>query len=102
MFWIVMFILRFDIPVKVPSTGMLPKGRHLEVLERRWRELHQGVRDFVHSLSRDRERAGIFVHPVAGPLTVGQMLFMLDVHLQRHARQIDRLARRIDIDTPSS
>ena len=98
MFWIVMFILRFDIPVKVPSTGMLPKGRDLEALERRWVELHEGVRDFVGGLSRDGERAAIFAHPVAGPLTTGQMLFMLDVHLQRHARQIDGLARRADAD----
>ena len=36
---------------------------------------------------------GVFVHPVAGPLTVAQAIRLGQIHLDVHARQISLLCR---------
>ncbi len=38
----------------------------------------------------------LFRHPIAGPLTTAHALRMLEVHLDRHIRQIDALERLLD------
>ena len=88
----VMGVLRFDIPVQVPSRGMKPVGgRTLAQLGAAWELNHARLRAFVHTVNPGRLRDAIFRHPVAGPLTLGQGLLMLETHLDRHIRQIRRL-----------
>ena len=86
---LVMGVLRFRIPVKVPSEGMLPTGdRTLDELAEAWRERHGRLRALTAELGRAGRRRAIFRHPVAGPLTLPQTLRLIEVHLRRHLRQI--------------
>jgi len=88
---IVLFILRFRIPVKAPSRAMLPTGgRSMSELRETWDEHHRRLRTFVAGLTRDGARRAIFRHPISGPLSVSQALLMLDAHLDSHIHQIRR------------
>ena len=94
---LVMFILRFDIPVKAPSRGMLPQGgRPLDELREMWDGNHRWMRSCLGSLDSSGWRRPVFMHPVSGPLSPAQAVRMLEVHLDRHIRQIRRLQRMLD------
>lgn len=89
---VVMFVLRYGIPVRTPSTAMVPTGeRSLAELRATWDEHHRLLRSFVGGLDRGGARRALFRHPIAGPITVSQGIRMLDVHLDTHIRQIRRL-----------
>lgn len=89
---LVLAILGLGIPVKVPSQGMLPKGgRTLEELRAAWDDTHRRLRAYAASMDAESLRRAPFRHPVAGPLTLGQAVRMLEVHLRRHQGQIRRL-----------
>jgi uncharacterized damage-inducible protein DinB len=91
---VVMFILRFGIPVRAPSRAMLPTGeRTLDELRPAWEDNHRRLRAFLAGLDRAGANRAIFRHPVCGPLTVVQGIRMMDVHLARHTGQIGRLLR---------
>lgn len=92
LYWVVMFILRFDIPVKVPSAALLPEGaRSVESLWTQWEASHAALRRSVEASDTRVRRHALFSHPVAGPMTMADTLRMLEVHLDRHIRQIERL-----------
>lgn len=94
-FVVVMVVLRFDIPVRAPSRAMLPTGaRTLDDLRQAWEAHHGQLRALIERGDRTLTRGAIFRHPVAGPLTLRQALLMLEVHLDRHTRQIDALEGR--------
>jgi hypothetical protein len=91
---VVMFIIRFDIPVRVPSPDLEPQGRWpMEELRARWEANHGQLRRWITSSEPSVLARPLFVHPVAGPMTTTEALRMLEVHLDRHVRQI--VARRI-------
>jgi hypothetical protein len=93
---VVMFVLKYDIPVKAPSSAMLPAGNlSLADLRDRWESNHRHLRGYVLGLDRAAQKRAVFRHPITGPITVRGALRMLDVHLERHARQIRRLERRL-------
>jgi hypothetical protein len=91
---IVMFVLRYGIPVQVPSPAMVPRGaRSLPELRRLWDENQEWLRAYISGLDRKGFRRAVFEHPVAGPLSVEQAVHMDQVHLDTHIRQIRRLQR---------
>lgn len=97
LFLVVMFVLRFDIPVKVPSRAMAPRGGgSLADLRLRWEANHHRLRGWVEASDASRLRSPLFRHPVSGPMTISNALWMLDVHLDRHTRQIRGLVRLLD------
>lgn len=86
---VVMFILRFDIPVRVPSLDMSPSGQiTIPELRERWASNHARLRAWTVSTDGPKPALPLFVHPVAGPMTTIEALKMLEVHLDRHTRQI--------------
>jgi DinB family protein len=90
----VMFVLRYGIPVKVPSPAMVPRGnRSLDELRRLWDENQEWLRAYVARLDPKGFRRAVFEHPVAGPLTVEQAVHMDQVHLDTHVRLIRRPQR---------
>jgi DinB superfamily len=92
LYWMVMFILRFDIPVKVPSAALLPEGtRSVGSLWAQWEASHAALRRWVEASDTRVRRHALFSHPVAGPMTMADTLRMLDVHLDRHIRQVEAL-----------
>ncbi len=97
LFPVVMFVLRFDIPVQAPSKVLLPSGSaSLDQLRARWEANHAGLRHWLGGATRERLAQRIFSHPIGGPMRTAQMLWMVEVHLDRHIRQIDTLERLID------
>jgi hypothetical protein len=89
---LVMAVLRFRIPVKVPSRGMVPRGETtIPELRRQWDESQSWLRSYVESLGPGELGRGVFRHPVSGPLTVPQTLRLGRAHLRTHLRQIRRL-----------
>ena len=91
---IVMFVLKYGIPVQVPSPAMVPQGnRSLGELRRLWDENQAWLRAYIGRLDRQGLSRAVFEHPIAGPLSVEQALHMDQVHLDTHVRQIRRLQR---------
>lgn len=91
---LVMFILRFDIPVRVPSPSMIPRGElSLRELGGRWEANHGRLRKWIETSDPAHLERPLFVHPIAGPMTTTQSMRMLEVHLDRHIRQIQVLAQ---------
>lgn len=89
LYWLVMFILRFRIPVEVPDSSMLPSGElSLDEIRARWTRNHARLRHWLEGLSADDARKAYFRHPVVGGMTAAQSLLMLDVHLDRHIRKM--------------
>lgn len=94
LFLVVMFILRYKIPVKVPSRRMIPTGtRSLAELRALWDENQQWLRAYVDELDAPGLRSAVFEHPVAGPMNVAHAVHMGRLHLDTHRQQIGRLQR---------
>jgi hypothetical protein len=88
----VMFVLACHLPAKVPSPRYLPQGQSsLPDLRRDWGEMQQWLRSYVGPLDRGDSAKAVFGHPVAGPMTMQQVLDMGKLHLATHTRQIRRL-----------
>lgn len=95
-YWVVMFVLRFDIPVQVPSRALLPGGeRSIAELGRQWEANHRLLREWLANPEPRQVDAALFRHPIAGPMTAIESLRMLEVHLDRHARQVQALVRQV-------
>ena len=93
-FPLVMAILRLGIPVKVPSRRMIPTGQvPLRELRERWDGHLRWIRAYTAGLDPQGEDRAVFLHPVAGPITLAQALRMDQLHLGVHARQIRKRPR---------
>jgi hypothetical protein len=94
LFQVVMAILRFGIPVKVPTRRMVPTGQvPLMELRKRWDGHLLWLRAYAAGLDAQGERRAVFEHPVAGPITLAQALRMDRLHLGIHQRQIQKRLR---------
>lgn len=88
---LVMAILRSPIRVGTPSKSMDPEGeKSLAELRAMWDENYVLLKERFASLDPALLDGAIFRHPVSGPITTAQALDMLDVHLERHEKQIER------------
>lgn len=92
LYLMVVLILKSGIPVRVPSRAMVPKGgRGLDELRRLWDESQEWLQAYAGQLDSRGLRKAVFVHPVAGPLTVEQAVRLDQIHIDGHARQIESL-----------
>jgi hypothetical protein len=95
---IVMLILKWNIPVPVPSPQMVPDGRiPFKKLRNMWDRNLQWLGETIAELGADAAHLAVFRHPVAGPLTPVQALRMDRLHLESHVRQINRIQRLLKI-----
>jgi hypothetical protein len=95
---IVMFVLRYDIPVKVPTESMVPLGgRSLAELGSTWETQRMMLRALLLSMDAETRGKPLALHAIAGPLTAAQSLLMLEVHLRRHIRQIRGRRKRLGV-----
>jgi len=91
-FLLVSLVLRWRIPVKVPTRRMLPTGqRSLGELRVTWDGHLAWLRGLVSAHGEAARTWACFTHPVAGPITLAQALRLDLLHLQIHHRQITRL-----------
>ena len=90
-FLLVVAILRFRIPVKVPSRRMVPTGQPgLAELRLQWDGHIQWLEACVLEATGETKEKACFNHPVAGPISLRQALRLDLLHLRTHARQIAR------------
>ena len=85
-------VLSSPLKVRVPSSTMRPRGtRSYEELRAAWEERHRALRRHVIAVEEGRISGAVFEHPISGPLTTRQAVRMLQIHLERHTRQIHRI-----------
>ena len=95
---LVLFILTKDIPVKAPSSKMIPQGNiSIPKLRLQWDKNHQLIKSYVDSFDRNALRKTFFKHPVTGPITLGQAINLDQTHLNTHIRQIRKLQSLLEI-----
>lgn len=88
---LVYVILGVGIPVTVPSRRMKPAGGvSFAELRRRWDRSQELIRRHVDGADRRELGRPVFKHPVCGPLSTRQAIWLLEVHLRRHRTQIRR------------
>lgn len=98
----VLEILERDVRVPVPAAGMEPDGQiRLEILQKQWTQAREQLREFFLSLPPEKGNALIFSHPVAGALSVLDMLDLANVHADYHIRQIERIQIQYDKNSSS-
>lgn len=91
---LVAFVLRTAIPVRMPSPSLAPRGGlSLGEVRRLWDESQEWLLAYVRELDAHGLRRAVFKHPVAGPLTVEQVVHLNRIHIDRHVRQIESIQR---------
>lgn len=91
-YFLVIGILKSFIKVKVPVKSMNPAaGKTLAELETEWKKNHRMLRLYIQREIDGKISGTKFKHPVSGPLTTSQALTMMEVHLNRHIKQINAL-----------
>lgn len=89
LYLVVMGVIGFGVPVRVPSRSMRPTGsRTLAELDEAWEQSHDRLWRHVAEMPRGGLSHPIFAHPVSGPMSTRQAIWMLEAHLRHHRRQI--------------
>jgi hypothetical protein len=92
---VVLLVLKWNIPVPVPSSAMVPDGNTtLTRIRTQWDRNFDWLTAYVNGLSIETARQAVFIHPVCGPLTINQTLYMDRLHLSVHTRQINRILQQ--------
>ena len=92
---VVLLVLKWGIPVPVPSSAMVSDGNTtLTRIRAQWDRNFEWLTAYVNGLSIETARQAVFIHPVCGPLTISQALYMDRLHLSVHTRQINRMLQQ--------
>jgi hypothetical protein len=93
---LVLLVLRLGLPVPPASPAMVP-GERASMAELRWRwdENYRWLSAFVDEVKPDRLVHAVFRHPIAGPLTLPQVVHIGQLHFDYHRRQIERRKRQL-------
>lgn len=84
-------VLSTKIKFKAPPVVSTPdNSRSLKATRAYCIETHQLLRGFLESYPEKYLSKGIFKHPVAGRITLLQMVRFFDVHVRHHLHQINR------------
>ena len=95
---LVLLVLKWDIPVPVPSSAMVPDGKTtLPEIREQWNRNFGWLKTVGNGLTDETARQAVFRHPVAGPLTPAQTLRMGRLHLESHIRHINRILRLLEM-----
>ena len=93
-YYMVLFILRYHIPVQVLDKDMVPSGKHtLQELTAMWDKSHNWLRSYLTQLDQNGLRRAVFTHPASGPMIPKQMIKMMEAHMNRHIDKIDKLLK---------
>jgi hypothetical protein len=76
-------------------------GLSLTELRVQWEANHDRLRAWVAASDQSQLDRPLFRHPIAGLMTTAQSLRMLDVHLDRHVRQVHALVKLMNGARPA-
>ena len=99
-YWLVFFVLRWRIPVPVPSEGMVPDGKpSLRDLQQKWDQNLHWLTSYVASIRPADLTRAVFSHPVTGPLTLAQAGRLAQLHYDAHLKQINKVCAVVNSDS---
>ena len=81
--------LKFNAPKGV-STQYLPEYSGLEEVTENWKAHRAELRSYLQSLDAGRLTEEVYKHPIAGRLSLRQMIRFFKQHLHRHTQQIQQ------------
>lgn len=85
------FVLPFKYKApKGVGDDVLPETSTLEETIQQWRLQRQSLRELLDSLPEGYHNKALYKHPLAGKLSLVQMLDFFEFHIQRHLGQIER------------
>ena len=92
---VVIWVLKWGLPVPVPKPAMTPDGHQSSLSVRRveWDRNTKWLQPYLDGLTPATAMRAVFRHPVTGPLTPDRALRLAHLHLDTHIRQIDRIRR---------
>ena len=90
---VVIWALRWGLPVPVPEPAMTPDGHQSSSLRAEWDRNTKWLQLYLDGLTPATVMRAVFRHPVTGPLTPERVLRIAHLHLDTHLRQIDRIRR---------
>lgn len=81
--------LRYQVPDAIKVD--LEEQYVYETLATDWRAIRKEIRDFLEMIDEPVSRRELFRHPSVGRMTIEQGLTFMQVHLERHTHQVERL-----------
>ncbi len=91
---VVGIVLRLGIRVRLPIRAVTPEDAlELETLTGEWEAERGALGTLLGRIDEAGLRAPAFVHPVAGPMDIGEALGFLERHFDHHLRQVARIRR---------
>ena len=94
-YWLLRIAIYSPIRFKAPSSVKPTlESFDLDLLQSEWEEISKDMREYLTDLDPKWYNYLVYNHPIAGRITILQMLSFLKHHLLRHKRQIiDRLPK---------
>ncbi len=91
---IMTWALRSPLKFKAPSPHVLPTpDLALPDLRAQWEALRDKLQTLLERVTPEMLRLPLYRHPLAGLLTVAQMLTFLQEHFDHHEQQIERIMK---------
>ena len=94
--WLFRSERRVRVPTSVPEVLPSPNA-DIVTARRDWDIARRDLAEFLGSLTRDQLGPGVFRHPVAGWMSVPQMLRFFWVHSHHHGFQLTRLRAAAEV-----
>ncbi|MBL7806646.1 MAG: DinB family protein [Saprospiraceae bacterium] len=85
--------MRLPLKYKVPDAIRIDfdENYDFEKLSSEWKTLRVEMREFLETIDEETAQKEIFRHPVVGLMSLVQGLSFMQVHLERHTGQIERI-----------
>jgi len=90
--------ISMKLPVKYKTADFLQEATNdvsLEQARSQWSETRQQMREFFEGLSKEQLTAALHKNLAAGRVSVYQQLSFIQVHLERHAKQINKIIKQL-------
>ncbi|HRJ17233.1 MAG TPA: DinB family protein [Saprospiraceae bacterium] len=85
------FVLPFKYKApKGVGDDVLPETSTLEETIQQWRKQRESLSELLENLPEGYHAKALYKHPLAGKLSLVQMLHFFEIHIQRHQGQIER------------
>lgn len=92
------FAMRLPLKFKVPDAIKVDfeESYDFEKLSADWKLLRKEISDFLENVDEQTAQKEIFRHPVVGRMSLLQGLAFMQIHLERHTKQVERILEHPD------
>lgn len=95
---IAMLILSTSRKIKTPDGVPEPQARkNVDSYLADWSKMRDRWKEFISEIGPEKNKLQAFVHPIAGPMTIGMTISFMASHIRHHLHQIDRLRKHPDM-----